>query len=202
MRKLFWQMNVTLDGFIEGPNRELHDTAEYPDQDFEQYASDMLRSIGGMLLGRRTYELFAGYWPTATGPDADRMNQLPKVVFSRTLEKLEWKNSRLVNTNVADEVSRLKQQPGGDLALFGSANLASSLIRLGLIDEYRIFVSPVLLGRGTPMFTNIGDRVPLSLAKSERWGSGMVALFYHTQHAEAIGRGDGASQSHRETAVR
>jgi dihydrofolate reductase len=202
MRKLFWQMNVTLDGFMEGPNRQLDDTAGYADADFERYASSMLNSISGMLLGRRTYQLFAGYWPTATGPDADRMNQLPKTVFSRTLDRLEWQNSRLVKTDVAEEVVRLKQQPGGDLALFGSANLASSLISHGLIDELRILVTPVILGRGTPMFSNIRDKVPLDLMKSERWSSGIVALFYGAQPAERAGLREKAADSRREAAVR
>jgi dihydrofolate reductase len=202
MRKLFWQMSVTLDGFIEGPNRELADTAEFPDADFERYASDMLNAIDGMLLGRRTYQLFAGYWPTATGPDADRMNQLPKFVFSRTLEKLDWENSRLVKANAAEEVARLKQQPGGDLALFGSADLASTLIRHGLIDEYRLLVTPVILGRGTPMFADISQRYPLSLAKSEQWSSGIVALFYDARADEsAVSRRD-AVGSHQEAATR
>jgi dihydrofolate reductase len=118
MRRLFWQMNVTLDGFMEGPNRELDDTAQVVDQDFDRYASDMLKSIDAMLLGRVTYQLFADYWPFASGPDADKMNELPKIVFSRTLEKVEWKNSRLAKRNVAEEVTQLKKQPGKDVALF------------------------------------------------------------------------------------
>jgi dihydrofolate reductase len=178
MRKLFWQMNVTLDGFIEGPNRELTQTAEVADPDFDLYASDMLNSIGGMLLGRRTYELFAGYWPSATGPDADRMNELPKIVFSRTLAKVAWKNSSLAKDTVREEVAWLKQQPGRDLALFGSADLAATLMRLGLIDEYRIFVTPVILGSGTPMFKDIQSTISLKLLKEARWSSGIVALWY------------------------
>jgi dihydrofolate reductase len=105
MRKLFWQVSVTLDGFVEGPNRELDSTAQFPDQDFDRYASQMLQSIDGVLLGRKTYELFADYWPSATGPDADRLNQLPKFVFSRTLKKAVWRNSRLVKEDVAEEVT-------------------------------------------------------------------------------------------------
>ena len=95
MRKLFWQMSVTLDGFMEGPNHELDDTAGFQDQDFDRYATEMLKSIDGMLIGRRTYELFSCYWPTANGEDAERMNSLPKIVFSRTLKNVEWNNSRL-----------------------------------------------------------------------------------------------------------
>jgi dihydrofolate reductase len=183
MRRLFWQINVTLDGFMEGPDRDLGPTAQFPDEDFDRYASDMLRSIDGILLGRRTYQLFADYWPSAPGPDADRLNQLPKVVFSRTLERVEWKNSRLVKENVAEEVARLKQQPGKDLALFGSADLASAFMRLGLIDEFRILVTPVVLGSGTPAFKRSGDRMGLKLLKADTWRSGIVALQYHVPQA-------------------
>lgn len=178
MRKLFWQMSVTLDGFMEGPNRELSDTAEVVDEDFDRYATEMLQSIDAILLGRRTYQLFAGYWPSASGADADRLNELPKIIFSKTLEKVEWKNSRLVKENVAEEVTRLKQQPGKDLALFGSADLASTFLPLGLIDEYRIFVTPFVLGGGTPMFKDIKDKINLRLLKATTWRSGIVALYY------------------------
>jgi dihydrofolate reductase len=178
MRRLFWQMNVSLDGFMEGPNGELDDTAQVMDQSFDRYASDMLRSIDGVLLGRKTYQLFAAYWPHATGPDADCLNQLPKIVFSRTLEKLEWKNSRLVRDHVAEAVVGLKQQPGKDLALFGSADLASTLMQLGMIDEYRVLITPVILGQGRPMFRNPGDRVALELLKATPWPSGVAALSY------------------------
>jgi dihydrofolate reductase len=184
MRKLIWQMNVTIDGFMEGPNRDLNDTAQVMDEDFDRYASEMLKSIDAIFLGRRTYQLFAGYWPSATGPDADRLNELPKIVFSRTLEKVEWKNSRLVKENVAEEVARLKEQPGKDLALFGSADLASTLMRLGLIDEYRIFVTPTILGSGTPMFKDIKDRIGLNLSKATTWSSGIVALYYQSKESE------------------
>jgi dihydrofolate reductase len=187
MRKLFWQMNVTLDGFMEGPNRELTDTAQVVDEDFDRYATEMLKSIDAIFLGRRTYQLFAGYWTSATGPDADRLNELPKIVFSRTLEKVEWKNSRLVKENLAEEVARLKQQPGKDLALFGSADLASSFMRHDLIDEYRIFVTPVILGRGTPMFKDIKDRIALKLSKATTWSSGVVALYYRPDNSRDFG---------------
>jgi dihydrofolate reductase len=178
MRKLFWQVSVTLDGFMEGPNRELDHTAGVQDADFDRYASEMLNSIDAMLLGRRTYQVFESYWPSATGPDSERMNELAKIVFSRTLEKVEWNNSRLVRENIAEEVGRLKDEPGKDLALFGSAELASTLIREGLIDEYRIFVTPFVLGGGTPMFKGISEGFALKLLNATTWSSGTVALFY------------------------
>jgi dihydrofolate reductase len=141
-------VSVTLDGFIEGPNQKLDHTAGVEDADFDRYATEMLNSIDAMLLGRRTYQVFESYWPSATGPDAERMNELAKVVFSRTLEKVAWNNSRLVRENIAEEVSRLKEEQGKDLALIGSAELASTLIGLRLIEEYRIFVTPFVLGGG------------------------------------------------------
>jgi dihydrofolate reductase len=178
MRKLFWQVSVTLDGFMEGPNRELDHTAGVEDADFDRYATEMLNSIDAMLLGRRTYQVFESYWPSATGPDAERINELAKVVFSRSLEKVDWNNSRLVRGNIAEEVGRLKDEPGKNLALFGSADLASTLIRVRLIDEYRIFVTPFVLGGGTPMFQGISDGIALKLMKATTWSSGTVALFY------------------------
>src|SRR3990172_7478496 len=150
MRKVFWQMMVTLDGFIEGPNRE--SDWHVGDEEFNHYVTDMLDSIDAILLGRVTYQLFADYWPSSTDAEARKMNELPKIVFSRTLDKIEWKNSRLVKDNIAEEVARLKQQPGRDLAIFGSSDLAATLMRLGLIYEFRIFVNPVVLGRGKRLF--------------------------------------------------
>ncbi len=176
MRKLFWQMMVSLDGFMEGPNRELD--WHVVDDDFNRYVADMLGSIDAILLGRVTYQLFVDYWPSSTDAEAPAMNDLPKIVFSRTLKKVEWKNSRLVKENVAEEIARLKQQPGKDLALFGSADLASTFMRLGLIDEVRIFVNPVVLGGGNPMFKDVKDRTALKLLKTETLSSGVVLLYY------------------------
>lgn len=178
MRKLFWQMSVTLDGFMEGPNHELEHTAQFADPDFDRCASNMLRSIDSIVLGRVTYELFAGFWPNATGPDADRLNELPKLVFSKTLKEAAWNNSRLVSNSVAAEVAALKRQPGKAIALFGSANLASTFMKLGLIDEYRLFVTPFVLGSGVPMFKKNSDRICFRLLKATTWSSGTVALYY------------------------
>lgn len=176
MRKVFWQMMVSLDGFMEGPNRELD--WHVADEDFNRYVADMLSSIDAILLGRVTYQLFADYWPSSNDPEAHAMNELPKIVFSRTLEKVEWKNSRLAKVDVAEEVARLKRQPGKDIALFGSADLASTFMRLGLIDEYRILVNPIVLGDGRPMFKNIKDRTALKLLNTQTLGSGVVILNY------------------------
>ena len=175
MRKVFWQMMVSLDGFVEGPNGELD--WHVADEDFNRYVAEMLASIDGILLGRSTYQLFADYWANATDPEAAGMNALPKIVFSRTLKKVDWSNSRLAR-DVAEEVARLKQQPGKDLAIFGSANLASTFMRLGLVDEYRILVNPVVLGAGRPMFRDVADRTRLRLSKTQTLREGVVLLHY------------------------
>jgi dihydrofolate reductase len=128
----------------------------------------------------------ASYWPTQFAKEndpiiADKMNTIPKFVFSKTLDKVEWNNSRLVKENIAGEVSQLKQQQGRDLAIFGSANLTMSLLQMGLIDELRIMVNPVVLGKGKPLFTGIHDKVKLKLIKTRTFRSGNVLLSYQPE---------------------
>lgn len=178
MRRVFWQISTSLDGFMEGPNRELDYTAGVVDKDFERYATQMLQSIDTIILGRVTYELFAKYWPTATGPDAERMNELPKVVFSKKLNNVSWKNSRLASEDVTQEIATLKAQPGKDIALFGSAGLASTFMRGSLIDEYRILITPFVLGSGKSAFKGIKNIIGLKLVKTTEWSSGIVVHYY------------------------
>jgi dihydrofolate reductase len=169
-------MMMSLDGLMEGPNRELdwHNT----DDEFARFVKEMEKTTGSMIFGRVTYEMMAQYWPSSTEPEAAMMNELPKLVFSKTLKRVDWNNSRLATGNVAEEIATLKKQPGKDIALIGSSNLASTFIRLGLIDEYRIFVNPVVLGRGGPMFKDVKEKLNLKLTKAQPFKSGNVLLFY------------------------
>ncbi len=176
MRKVILHMVVSLDGLIEGPNKELDWHAW--DDEIEKYADDLLSTVDAILLGRVAYQLFADYWPSAKDSITPKMNNLPKIVFSKTLEKVEWKNSRLVKYNIAEEIQKLKQQPGKDLVLFGGAGIASTFIKLGLIDEYRIIVNPVVLGRGNPLFNGLKDKFNLKLLKTKTYSSGNVILYY------------------------
>jgi len=176
-------MMVSLDGFFEGPNREIdwHNV----DAEFNEYAADLLSNVDVLLFGRVTYELMASYWPTeASRADdpiiAKRMNDISKIVFSRTLEKAEWQNTRLVKENISDGIMKAKQQPGKDLAIFGSSDLALTFIKDGLIDEYRIIVNPMLLGGGKQLFHGLKDRVKLKLAKTRNFASGNIMLYYVT----------------------
>ncbi len=181
MRKLFSFNMVTLDGFFEGPNREIdwHNV----DGEFNEFAIEQTSAVDMLLFGRVTYQLMASYWPTpsAIADDpivANLMNRLPKIVFSRTLEKAEWNNTRLVKVHIAEEISKLKQQPGKDLALFGSANLLCTLMQMDLIDEHRIMVNPVILGNGNPLFQGAKDKLKLKLIKTRAFRSGNVLLCY------------------------
>jgi dihydrofolate reductase len=181
MRKLFVFNLVTLDGYFEGPNRDI--SWHNVDAEFNEYAVAMLNSADTLLFGRVTYDLMAGYWPTADAIKndpivAEKMNSLPKIVFSRTLEKTAWHNTRLVKGNVEEEIKKMKTQPGKDMALLGSGTIVTECAQSGLIDEYRIMVNPVVLGNGKPLFKGIRDRLNLELLTSRTFKSGNVLLCY------------------------
>lgn len=174
---------VSLDGFFEGSSKwdlSWHNV----DKEFNDFAIAQLNETGTLLFGRVTYEGMAGYWasPDAAKNDpvvAGLMNQIPKIVFSKTLDKAEWNNTRLVKDRVADEISKLKKQSDKDLAIFGSANLMSKLMRMNLIDEHRVMVNPVILGNGSPLFLT-KDKLNLKILKTRAFRNGNVLLTYQT----------------------
>ncbi|HTS54053.1 MAG TPA: dihydrofolate reductase family protein [Burkholderiales bacterium] len=179
MKKVIFQMSVSLDGYVEGPNNEID--WHLMDDEFNAYAVEMLDASDVLIMGRRTYELMAGYWPTAADNDPvvkDRMNSTPKLVFSRTLKKVEWQNSRLATGSIADEVARLKQVPGDGLLPVGGSELATSFLEQGLMDELRIVLTPILLGEGKPVFDGIKKRYPLRLLSTKEFKSGNVVVIY------------------------
>jgi len=181
MRKLFLFNFITLDGFFEGPGHDI--SWHNVDAEFNEFAVQQLDEIGTLLFGRVTYELMAGYWPTPTGIEDDpvvarMMNTMEKVVFSRSLTKAEWSNTRLVKENAGKEVERLKQQTGKDIGIFGSANLAAEFIRLGLVDEFRLMVNPVVLGKGVPLFNQPINELLLQNERVKLFRSGNVLLCF------------------------
>ncbi len=181
MRKVFLFNMVTLDGFFEGPNQDI--SWHHVDEEFNEFAIKQLHEIGTLLFGRVTYQMMASYWPTdiAIADDpvvAGLMNDMPKVVFSRTLGNAEWNNTELIKDHVVEEVSKLKQQSGKDIAIFGSSNLAVTLADHGLIDEYRMIANPVFLGKGTPLLKGIKDKLDLRLLNTRAFKSGNVLLCY------------------------
>jgi len=177
MRKLIYSMGVSLDGFIAGRDGEIDWSV--PDEELHRFHNQQTREIGAHLCGRRLYEVML-YWETAEekplAPEhvefARIWKAIPKVVFSTTLKKVEG-NARLVRDGVAGEVTKLKEQPGKDLAV-GGAGLASTCMKLDLIDEYRLFVSPVVLGGGTPYFPALDERINLELVETQTFGSRVV----------------------------
>jgi len=179
MRKVIVSNLMSLGGFFESPGQKLDWCVV--DEEFFEYAKDMLRHADSLLFGRKTYQHMVDYWPTAPADEiADRMNNLPKIVFSRTLQSAEWKNSTLVQKDAVAEISRLKQLPGKDMVILGSASLASCLLQRGLIDEYRVILNPVFLGSGKPLFQDVKERLRLKLSRTKLFGSSVVVLYYHS----------------------
>lgn len=185
-RKLISQIMVSLDGFIEDPDGEIN--WHNVDEEYNEYASGLLNSADAILFGRRTYQLMADYWQTPNAflndPVIARlMNQLPKIVFSKTLEKIEWQNSRLVKENIVKEITQLKRQQGHDLVILGSADLTSRFTKLGMVDEYQIMVNPVVLGKGKPFFNNI-QKLNLEFLHSKSFRSGNVLICYQPRQSD------------------
>ncbi len=175
MRRVVWAEYMSVDGVVDDPSW----TRTFWNDELSRLQKDQLFRSDALLLGRVTYEAFAQSWPAMTDPDgfAARMNRLPKHVASRTLKKFDW-NAKPIEGDVADGVARLKQQSGGDLLIYGSASLVGSLIPHDLIDEYRLMVHPVLVGRGRHL---VGEDVPmktLKLTDTKTLTSGVVVLSY------------------------
>jgi dihydrofolate reductase len=184
-RRLYVSMIVSLDGFIEGPDREL-DWFQDGDPQFERYCDEMIDSVGLALYGRRSYELMLSYWPNAeVSPRspadlafARKMNALPKIVLSRTLQRASWANTRIVSDRVAETITELKREPGKPIVAWAGAGLVSTLRRLDLVDEYRLIVHPVLLGKGTPLFQDIEARQQLRLVRTTQLGERLAVMCY------------------------
>jgi dihydrofolate reductase len=182
MRKVILFNLITLDGFFEGVNK--WDIGWHRvDQEFNEFAIDQLNHAGGLIFGRVTYQGMAAYWPTPNAIQDDPqvaglMNAIQKYVFSRTLDTVEWNNTQLVKGDAVSELKKLKNQPGKDLFIFGSANLAATFTRQGLIDEYRLIVNPVVLGQGTSLFNNDSGMLKFNLVDLKHFHNGNVLLYY------------------------
>jgi dihydrofolate reductase len=187
VRKLIMWNMVTLDGYFEGPRSWDLDWHNYVwGDEMEEMSLQQLKSADMLLFGRLTYQGMANYWTTAKGEGdvADLMNGLPKIVFSHTLDKADWNNTRLVNDDAEAEVTRLKQAPGRDLFIFGSANFSDTMIKARLIDEYRLGLNPLVLGGGGPLFKASPTRLRMKLLESRPMKSGLVLLRYEPLHGE------------------
>ena len=179
MRKLIAAINMTLDGFCDH-------TAVIADDELHQHYNELLSSADTLLYGRITYQLMESYWPaivkkpTGNNPEdefAILIDNISKVVFSRTLKNVDWKNSKLKKEVIKEEIIELKQQAGKNI-LAGSPNLIVALLQLDLIDEFQLCVHPIVLGSGLPLFKNIKERINLKLLKTKTFDSGAVTFYY------------------------
>jgi dihydrofolate reductase len=184
MRRLISFTQVTLDGYFTGRNGDLGWAHEgQQDAEWNAFVAENAGGGGQLLFGRVTYELMVSYWPTPAARQndpivAERMNNLPKVVFSRTLDKASWSNTRLVKGDPATEVRRLKQEPGEGMVILGSGSIVSQLAQAGLVDEFQIVVKPVALGEGRTMFEGIRQKLSLKRTRERTFTNGNVLLCY------------------------
>jgi dihydrofolate reductase len=189
MRKIKLQMQITLDGFVCGANGEMDWMLWDWDEVLRNYVIDLTNSADTILLGRKTGEGMAVYWPTvASNPEskeedlfmADKLSDTAKVVFSKTVSAINWTNVRVAG-NIAEEVKKLKQQPGRDILIYGGAGIVASFIKENLIDEYHLFLNPTAIGNGKPIFSELDDTLKLKLVKSTTSSVGIVVLFYEQE---------------------
>jgi dihydrofolate reductase len=180
MRKIIFPINVTLDGYADH-------TSGIADDELHDFFTEQLGTTDTVLFGRKTYELMVDYWPNAANDPrttkselafSEKYNSIRKIVFSKTLTKVEWSNTTLVNADIVEEVKKLKQQPGDDVFSIGGISAASALLNAGLIDELWILVHPILAGKGRSLFEDIHVTANLKLVETKTFNSGVVVLHY------------------------
>jgi len=184
MRKLVVFNNITLDGYFTGTDGDFgwaHGGA--PDPEFDAFVAANASGDGQLLFGRKTYDMMAGYWPSPLAaeqsPEVARgMNEMPKVVFSRTMRQASWRNTTVAAGDLAETVRRMKREPGPDIVILGSGSIVAQLAAAGLIDEYQVVVNPVVLGGGRTMFEGVAGPLGLALTGSHTFPTGKVFLSY------------------------
>jgi len=182
MRKIILFNLITVDGYFEGNDK--WDIAWHQvDDEFNEFSINQLNQADGLIFGRVTYQGMASYWPTSAAIQddlivAEKMNSIQKYVFSNTLQTVEWNNTQIIKGDAVEGLRRLKQQSGNELYIFGSANLASAFISHSLIDEFRLMVNPIILGRGNPLFMPDNGTLNLTLINTRSFQNGNVLLYY------------------------
>jgi dihydrofolate reductase len=178
MRNVCLSMRTSLDGYVAGPKGELNWAFRSLDPQQEAEIVEWLRTVDTILIGRVTYLQQASFWPRQTGDMAELLNAHEKVVFSTTLDKVEWNNSRLATSSIAEEVASLKQSEGKDIYVTGGGGRARALVQLGLVDRFNLTIHPVMLGVGKPLFPELREPTDLVLTSSRTFDSGAVHLTY------------------------
>jgi dihydrofolate reductase len=178
MRKLVLQMGRSIDGFVSGGPEEDIGGGGPQHPDVVDRIMGWITAAGAHAMGRATYEEMSGFWPTSTDRIAKPMNEIPKVVFSRSLTRADWATTTIASGDLAEEVARLKEQPGGDVIVYGGFTLAQALTRANLVDEYRLVTRPLALGSGEPMFKDLPRGLALELVEATAYPDGIVITVY------------------------
>ncbi|MFW9970230.1 MAG: dihydrofolate reductase family protein [Candidatus Odinarchaeota archaeon] len=187
IRKIIASEFYSLDGFISDPDDSMDWVLNSFDPELGKYEDELYEQADTLLLGRVTYKIFESYWPTAaTNPNtpegdiemAHKINNITKIVFSKSLKKVNWKNSKILNEIDPKEIARMKESSGKNILIVGSANIVQQLTNLGLIDEYHFVIHPIILGMGKPLFINIEDRVKLDLIDTRNFSNGVELVRY------------------------
>jgi dihydrofolate reductase len=178
MRRLILQTGISIDGYVAAVDRSHPWDDGGGSDDVKQWILESVRNAGAHLMGRVTYEEMASAWPGSSSDFAKPMNEIPKVVFSKTLKRAEWAETRIASGDLAEEVKRLKAEPGNDLIAYGGARLDQSLTRLGLVDEFRLMVQPAALGAGLPLFKDLPQPLQLELVEATTYPTGLAIHIY------------------------
>src|SRR5947199_10030799 len=187
MRRLILQTSVSVDGYVAALDGS-HPWSEGSEEDeaFKRWILDSVGAAGAHLMGRVTYEEMAAFWPTSTSEYAPPMNEIPKVVFSKTLQHADWPETRIARGDLSEEIGRLKREAGNDLIAYGGATLDQALSRLGLVDEYRLMIQPAALGAGLPLFKDLAAPLHLELVDATTYATGLAIHVYRPRSSRAV----------------
>jgi dihydrofolate reductase len=183
MPRLIVFNSITLDGYFTDKKGDMSWAHQNSDSEWDEFVEENASGAGVLVFGRVTFEMMKSFWPTPSALKqfpvvAERMNNLPKVVFSRTLDQADWKNTKLVKGDLAAEVRKMKEGPGEDMAIMGSGSIVSQLAQVGLIDEFQLVLNPIALGQGRTMFEGVKEKLRMKHTKTRTFGNGSVLLCY------------------------
>jgi len=185
MRRLILQTGVSIDGYVAALDGSHPWGYANPDEGTKRWILDSVYGAGAHLMGRVTYEEMAAHWPTSKSEYAQPMNEIPKVVFSKTLQHADWPETRIARGDLGEEIGRLKREPGNDLIAYGGATFAQALSRLGLVDEYRLMIQPAALGVGLPLFKGLAAPLHLELIEATTYATGVAIHVYRPRSIAA-----------------